>query len=634
MKNVVGLLLVLCLMVAMCAGCAGEDGVSSTSAARSTTTVATDPLVSNSETTLKTGETTATTAKDGPAVAPTQDLTKQQMNSLAMLNYLAMVSQKIESSKNNRIYLEEVYSSLLNNTNPDINKETQDYIQTMLSIIKDYRQIELKRERLQYIYEQDKANSVKTAMPGPLAVFNVVQSFDWKKLATSVLYTAASSYTNYKSADDSLDKQFVLDGWELDDEEAENIHKNKTKTFNYMVSVVREYNLPNYLALNEDSVSEFVEAIANPNNNQKLQFLKSHKEIYAAFGPYWLEMAKCYYELEDYPNCLACLSNYEVLDIDIFRYDYQYSEFLPMAIVAAQSVYKGDSTKYVKTIEKYTETLRSPYQTKWELKYFAAQSYMDLYTKTKQGDYLKKAYEIAKDNVNSLAIEQESLNKTYLNDVQDLTISESDIKLLSKLLSKGEIKAQQKKLAKLNKSLKEKRETELPELYEPLVVNCELLFALADELKIDDKEKSEINGILSGVFIVDPVADKYSFNTSPSYSIDFVEDEIVVPANLLADSAKITAVINSNDKEKITDFALDKVARTGETVSSFKAHYKSKTLKSIDWKVGDTVTVAVSNGQNYDDVTFTFKVKDIKAGVWDFVKGVFGSDKVIFECVG
>lgn len=81
-----------------------------------------------------------------------------------------------------------------------------------------------------------------------------------------------------------------------------------------------------------------------------------------AFSPYWLELAKCYYELNDYQNSLACLANYETIGSGIFRYDNQYAEFLPMAIVAAQSVYANDKDQYVKIIEKYTDTLNSPYQ--------------------------------------------------------------------------------------------------------------------------------------------------------------------------------------------------------------------------------------------------------------------------------
>lgn len=508
MKKITCLILALVMITTMLAGCASvsvSDGTPSTTDTENTLPVVTEPSSTESANTTSDAEpsgevsdtesestqTSEPTVEINPDIQIVMEMSEQQRNSVEMLFYLNMVSQKIESSKNNRIYLEEVYSSLLNDTNPaTVDKKTQDHLQTILTIIKNYRQLELKRERLQYIYEQDKANSIKAAMPSPMAVLNIVQSSNWKKLVTSVLYTAASSYTNYKSANDSLDKQFMLDGWELDDEETEHIHTNRSRAFNYMVDIVRDYQLSADLALNEDFINNFVEAISNSNNNQKLQYLKSHKEIYKAFSPYWLEMAKCYYELDDYQNCLTCIANYEAIGSGIFRYDNQYGEFLPMAIVAAQSVYANDKDQYVKVIERYADTLYSPYQKRWELKYFAAQSYMDLYAKTKDTEYLKKAYEIAKDNVNSLVKKQEALNRTYLNELQELKLSESD----TKLLSKDEIKAQQKELDKLNKSLKEKRETELPELYEPLVVNCELLFALADELKIDDKEKMKSMG--------------------------------------------------------------------------------------------------------------------------------------------
>lgn len=554
------------------------------------------------------------------------DLSDEQLNSVALLNYLAMVSQKIENSKNNRIYLEEVYSSIINNINPIIDKKTQDHVLNMLNIIKDYRQIELKRERLKLLYEQDKANSIKEAMPNPLAVLTIVQSTDWKKLVTSVLYTAVSSYTKYKSANDSLDKQFMIDGWELDDEETDNIHKNRTRTFNYMVEISRDYKLPVNLTLNENAILEFVDAISNDNVSQKLQFLKARKEVYSAFGPYWLETAKCYYELEEYQNCLDSLANYENITSNIFRYDFQYSEFLPMAIVALQSVYEKDLDKYVKEIEKYTDILNSPYQTKWELKYFAAQSYLDLYAKTNNSMYLQKAYEIAKDNVNSLVKEQESLNNTYLNEFKEYTLSSTDIEHLTG----KEIKEQKKKLEKLNKSLKEKRKTELPELYTPLVVNCELLYSLANELKIDNKEQNEIRGILANAFIVKPISDKYLFSTNNDYCIEFTEDGLIIPANLLVADATITAKINN---ETITDFVLEEVKRLDENIESFQACYSSKKIDSVDWKTGDKIVFNISNGDIYDNIAFIYEVKEIKTGFWNWAKGIFGADKVIFECV-
>ena len=65
-----------------------------------------------------------------------------------------------------------------------------------------------------------------------------------------------------------------------------------------------------------------------------------------------------------------------------------------------------------------------------------------------------------------------------------------------------------------NKSLKQERKMELPTIYEPLVLNCDLLFALADKLDISSTEKGKVDGILEGVFLVGTYADRYSFGSS------------------------------------------------------------------------------------------------------------------------
>ena len=48
------------------------------------------------------------------AFADDQDLTEDQNNAITMLNYLTVLTQEINSSKNSRIYLEEAYSDLIN----------------------------------------------------------------------------------------------------------------------------------------------------------------------------------------------------------------------------------------------------------------------------------------------------------------------------------------------------------------------------------------------------------------------------------------------------------------------------------------------------------------------------------------
>lgn len=60
---------------------------------------------------------------------PSVVLNEAQKNSIAMLNYLAVLSQEINDSKNSRMFLEEAYASLINNTNPGkVNELTEDQL--------------------------------------------------------------------------------------------------------------------------------------------------------------------------------------------------------------------------------------------------------------------------------------------------------------------------------------------------------------------------------------------------------------------------------------------------------------------------------------------------------------------------
>ena len=137
-------------------------------------------------------------------------LDEVQKNSIAMLNYLAVLSREINESKNSRLFLEEAYDSLINNTNPDkVNELTESHMSSLLDIIERYRMISVKRDRLQYIYDQNKAKALKESMPNPVALLSAVSSFDIKKLAASVAYMAVDSYSSYKSYNAEIDLQYM-----------------------------------------------------------------------------------------------------------------------------------------------------------------------------------------------------------------------------------------------------------------------------------------------------------------------------------------------------------------------------------------------------------------------------------------
>lgn len=569
------------------------------------------------------------------SVEPEKDengLTEQQRNSFSMLYYLAITAEDIRISKDNRLILDDIYTSLLNDINPGaIDETTQDHLKNLRDIIKSYINISVKRDRLQYIYNQNKAETIRNTVPNPLAILSVTNSFDWKKLATSVVYTVVDSYTSYKSANAAVDQDFLMSGWELDDEETATIQKNRDRAFDYMVDIVQEYALDGKLTLNEEAIETFAEICEIEAVQQKIRRLESEEETYKLLGNYWLELADCYYQTSQYEKCLNCVDKYSTLATGIHRKDYNYVQILPKAIVAAQESYTGD--EYVSRVRVFTDAIMENTTTEeWSIRYFAAQVYLDLYARTADREYLEAAYNIAYDNVTILLDEQRKLNITYLEDVQKVTIPEPDYRFMSekeKEEAKKEYKAEKKRLKAYNKSLEDVRETELPPLYEPLVLNCDLLFALADEVDISKKEMSEIEDILrtdeNGVFLSKPVNDRYSFKTKKTdYNIEFSKDEISVPVNLLTAGAEIVATVSDGDKTMtFDDCVVKEVVRKDGTIDTFKATISSKMMKDYNWTKNSKVTVKIINGDNNDPITFKFKVTKFKDN-WLF------ADKVVF----
>ena len=645
-ERIISALLVVSLMLSLVlTGCSSpnpvvdptetsENTAATNETAESTTT--SEPTATPTESEATEPPTEPTTETE-PQIPPTEDddkLSQQQLNSFSMLYYLAITAEEIRISKDNRLLLEDIYTSLLNDINPGkIDERTQEHLQNLRDIIKSYINISIKRERLQYIYNQDKASAIRNAVPDPLAVLSMSNSFDWKRLVASVVYTVVDSYNNYKSASDSVDQEFLLSGWELDDEETANIQKNRERAFDYMVDIVQEYGLDGSLTLNENSIKDFAEICAIESVYLKIQRLESEESTYTMLGNYWLELADCYYEIGEYQKCLDCVAKYNELATGIYRKDYNYVQILPKAIVAAQEVYTGD--EYVSNVETFVDAIIANTNTdEWSVRYFAAQVYLDLYSKTSE-DYLRSAYKIALDNVSLLLDEQCALNETYLADVKEVEIEEPDYRFLTdeeKKERKAEYKEEKKRLDAYNKALKETRKTELPPLYEPLVLNCDLLFALAAELEIDYAEQVKIQNILqtaeNGIFLSHPVNDRYSFAPATAdYAIEFTKDKIVVPANLLTRGARIVVTLkNDSGTETFDDWTVTKVEREGSDLSSFYEYISSKTIKSYEWSVGAEITVTIYNGEGNEPISFKFKVTEYK-------DNFLIPDKIIFEAV-
>jgi len=215
-------------------------------------------------------------------------MSQKQMSSVAMLNHMTVLSQEINSSKNSRLFLDNAYSDIVNNINPNaVDEDTMSQIRILLNTIYSYQSIETKRDRLQYIYEQNQANAVQKAIPNPLSVLNVIQADNPLKSLASIVFLAIDSASSYQSYISEVDNKYLQDGWILDDEAASNLHESRKETFSYMVEMCQKYALDGKLALNEKSVENFVNWENNSNLTRRIDFLEKNVETYKAYGKYW-----------------------------------------------------------------------------------------------------------------------------------------------------------------------------------------------------------------------------------------------------------------------------------------------------------------------------------------------------------
>ena len=547
----------------------------------------------------------------------------EQMNSYSMMNYLAITAEEIRKSRDNRLILDDIYTELLNDINPGaIDDRTQEHMQNLRDIINQYISISTKKERLQYIYNQNKAAAFRSAIPNPISILSMTNSYDWKKLALAATYSIVDSVVNYKNASDSADNEYLMSGWDLDDEELATIQKNRDRAFDYMVDMVQEYHLDGMQTLNEKAIENFVEICEIESAPEEIKRLEKEEDTYQLLGNYWLEKADCYFEYGQYKECLECVEKYNELSTGIYRKDTRYLKILPKAIASAQELYTG--SQYTQAVSKYVEDIESNISSDdWSSRYYAAQIYLDLYAKTNNQNYIDNAYGNVSDNVTSLLGEQRKLNNQYLNGIVEETVTEPDYRYMTedeKKTKEKEYKEEKERVKNYNKALKEERKTELPHLYEPLILNCELLFDLAEQKDISGTEKKNIEDILktstNGIFISKPINDFYSFTKTPDdYSINISKDKIEIPADLLTAESAISAVIEEKDNSKteIDDIAVTKVERKGDTVDTFVSELSSKKFKKYKWTPDSKITVTITYKDAYNkDIQLQYEVKKLE----------------------
>ena len=521
------------------------------------------------------------------------ELSEEQKNVIAMLNYITILTQEINEFNLSEIYLEGTYSFLTSNINLDnVDSRTLRQITDIQSLLKKCILNYTQHERIQYTYKHNKEQSIWHSLAN--SNLSSVTADIGSLVATPIGLIAELMVYN-----DDTEQNYLNDGWTLDDQVKEEFLECRSRTFLYVAEMTKEYNLPRELVLTENAARDFVSWKKNDNVTSRIKFWETNKKTYQFCGEYWLNLAESYYINGDYQKCIDAVEMYENMGVHIFSRDSELARIISLAIVAAKETY--DANEYVSyASEKAQIIVDNTNNDDWTLRYFAAQTYLDIYVETRNEQYLMNAYQIVDNNVNGLYREQQKFNDAYLNAVVEMPIKKGEEAI--------------------------KRKTELPPIYEPLKLNCDLLFMLAEKINLSDAEKAVIDKILhpndERLFLIPSIDDKYWFSNpykkieAADIDIGFIGAGLSLPAEYLTEDAEIEVTVSEPGKswEAIfTDWKIEKVERGEENnLSTFIAYYTSTSAQQYDWTPNAMIEIRISPNR-YEAAKYYFRFEVTKA---------------------
>jgi hypothetical protein len=407
--------------------------------------------------------------------------------SISMLNYLATETRLIVSSKNNRLVLEERKKKLKNNTNPDaIDNDTKTFLETLLNSIDKFRMLGVQRERLEYIFENQKSQAITQSLPNPLYLLGSKDLNPLSLIATIAVMTVDSIF-KFQGAVNNAEMSYLKDGWDLDDKETETLNYLENQAFFYMRDIVVNNNLVGKTdSLNEESIDIFVRNSLDENLQRRRQWFENNRSLYAKYAPYWLALADTYYDLQLYKECIDSVQQYEKVQAEVFRKERDFAKILPKVIMAISQVY-GTNQTYVNMTSSYLSKLLTHLNDitaeDWALRYFAAQAYIRMAGISDKRANLTSAYNLLVQNITLLSHEQEKLLAKYITPIDET-------------IPKGTTKEKEKKMKKVISELKNQRKKELPPLHEGLLLNYQTLLEIMKELNTSAQERNRINTII------------------------------------------------------------------------------------------------------------------------------------------
>lgn len=314
---------------------------------------------------------------------------------LKLTRKLLYETSRVLVSQNNRTVLDEISSF---DWHPDISLTNSHYIADFRNDISEFKSIDVKRERLEYIYNQKKSMEIASLVPNALSVATVAfSSGDPKRAIIAVAGTALSSINSYLTTKQKNELEKIQDQWNLDDE-ASKVFNNLTNSIFINLTVLSQnYGFSRSDFASPETIKEFVRIAEDENTTAKdiiMRFVGNRtEEELSKFSDYWRIIATAYYELEDYKSALSSIKKYEECFEDVFYHDENYAQMMMIKAYCIDEL-SIDKTKIVDELVEIADAIYNNFREDegWVQKYYCYQLYMDIADYTGDKSYLVKAF--------------------------------------------------------------------------------------------------------------------------------------------------------------------------------------------------------------------------------------------------
>ena len=319
---------------------------------------------------------------------------------LKLTRKLLYETGRVLVSNNNRTVLDEIY---LLEWYEDISPTNSQYILDFRDDIEQFRSLDIKRERLEYIYNQKSSMAIASLVPNAISVATMAfASGNPKQAVIAVAGTALSSITNYLTAKEMAELEKIQSQWDIDDQASQAFNNLNNSIFSNLTALSTEYGFSRADYASIQTIQSFIEFVQNPDTTSQDIILKcvgtNYEKELKLFSDYWRIVASAYYELGYYDKALESISHYEECYEKVFYHDPNYAQMLMIKAYCIDEL-ALDKKEIVDELVAIADGIIANISVEgdWIEKYYCYLLYLDITNYTNDESYLEKAFDILGD---------------------------------------------------------------------------------------------------------------------------------------------------------------------------------------------------------------------------------------------